>query len=393
MQATLYANAEDISSQSYDNPSLRPENRLHLLPEHIAQISTAFIQQLSFATLKSRETRILSALYYQTIGHNKREDDMNGACLELLTGIRSDHANEAIRRLDALNIVMTRKGSYGKWMSINFDFKNWGKEVPETRTNNPNLLLSTTYQTLLPTEEAEGSVFSLYAPPMSQLAKKELIPTPDKPTEPTEPTESSKAVVLASSTEPFSINYPTSLPKKLCQQLAKYLKEIGVQKQAQRLVEYFANQLQKGNIRNPIAYFINLKNRLLKGKLGLSETQSSASTTHDVQKTNSVLPTLRAEYQDATADYEQLKTTIERISSSENCSFDEASELINYTPIWRTAVERIVTISKELKAYQQKNPKTSQTTAPQQPQVKTKTTQRMPQHIGDILKGLEALPS
>ncbi|MCK5896524.1 MAG: replication protein, partial [Cocleimonas sp.] len=146
MQDPLYANDEAISSRKYRNPSLCPKNRLHLLPEHLAQISTAFIQQLSLAPLTSRELRILSTIYYQTIGHNKREDDMNGKCLELLTGIRSDHANEAVRRMDALDIVITRQGAYGKWMSINFDFKNWGKKVPKTKTNNPTVLLSDAYK-------------------------------------------------------------------------------------------------------------------------------------------------------------------------------------------------------------------------------------------------------
>jgi hypothetical protein len=150
MQAPLYAIAGDSSPETSQNPSLCAKNRLNLLPEHLAQISTAFILQLSLAKAGEQGSRILSTIFSQTIAYNKREDDMNGKRLEQLTGIRSDHANETVRRLEALHLIITRRGTYGKWMSINFDFPNWGKHFPTSETNDPHCLLSDHYRIPLP---------------------------------------------------------------------------------------------------------------------------------------------------------------------------------------------------------------------------------------------------
>ncbi|MCK5896495.1 MAG: replication protein [Cocleimonas sp.] len=407
MQAPFYGNAEDISSKKYRNPSLCPKNRLHLLPEHMAQISTAFVQQLSFASLTSRELRILSAIYYQTIGHGKREDDMNGKCLELLTGIRDDHANEAVRRMAALDIVITRLGSYGKWMSINFDFKNWGKAVAETKTNNPNVLLSARYQLPLANEEA-GKAFSLHDP---QFVKKEPVEVQvkvktkakvnAKPQEEVSSTDNCLAdkKQIHPPAKPFTIHYPDSLSKQLCQRIAGYLKEIGVEKQAQRLVDYFADRLQNGSIRKPIAYFINLKNRLLAGQLDLSETsceidKGGETNVTKQKKADQKLPTLRAEYQIAFADYQQLKNRVECIVSNNKCSFDEALASIHYTNIWQKAAKRVDDAIKALKTHQKTNPSASQNEVRQQKEEEVKrVTHEMPQHIGDILQGVALLPS
>jgi hypothetical protein len=147
MQEALYVNAEDISSGNYKKPSLRPENLPHLLPEQLAQISTAFIQQLLRFKLKSREIRIVSAIYSQTISHGRRENDMSGGCLRVLTGIRNDHANAAVRHLAKLHIIMIREANdHRHWMSINFEFNGWGDEDFTGASNNPKLLLSKEYQ-------------------------------------------------------------------------------------------------------------------------------------------------------------------------------------------------------------------------------------------------------
>jgi hypothetical protein len=148
MQAPLYAIAGDSSPETSQNPSLCAKNRLNLLPEHLAQISTAFILQLSLAKAGEQKSRILSTIFSQTIAYNKREDDMNGKRLEQLTGVRNDHANEVVRRLQALNIIITRPGHYGKWMSVNFDFDHWGEHCPESQTNDPSCLFSDIYATV-----------------------------------------------------------------------------------------------------------------------------------------------------------------------------------------------------------------------------------------------------
>jgi phage replication O-like protein O len=171
MQTPLYLKDEESSSKKSFNPSLPPENRLNLLPEHHAQIGAALIQQLALASLKARDVQILAAIYNQTIGFDKREDDMNGRRLEQLTGIRSDHANDAVRRLEDWNVIVTHSGHYGKWMSINFDFVNWGQIAPESQTNEPYILLSACYQPLSNNDEQ----LTLHAPPLLLFQKKRLL--------------------------------------------------------------------------------------------------------------------------------------------------------------------------------------------------------------------------
>lgn len=89
---------------------------------------------------------------------------MNSVRLQQLTGVRNDRANQAIRNLEALNILITRRGHYGKWLSINFDLDNWGRLSLESQTNEPYCLLPEGYQPLAPEDEVE---FSLYRPPVA----------------------------------------------------------------------------------------------------------------------------------------------------------------------------------------------------------------------------------
>ena len=417
MQTPLYANAGDISSGNYSNPSLRPENRLHLLPEHIAQIATAFLKQLTLAPLKSREIRILMVIYSQTVGFNKREDDMNGKCLELLTGIRGDHANEAVRRLAALSMVVTRQGTHGKWMSINFNFERWGKTPDDSLTNEPRVLLSDEYQTPVPDEEAKTTVFQMHQLPAALatttektvvktdanpvIAKQEAIQATvsppsdhDNAVPPSPPAQPSVAKPLR---EAFSIHYPSSLPQPLCLKMAVVISEITVQEHAQRLVDYFATCLQNGSVRKPMAYFTSLKNNLLNGKFDLSERAlPDNKTAHSSQKTpvDKELPCLEAEYQLAMADYHAVKKTIESVQNTANPSFEAASASISYTKIWQKTVTRVDTITQKLKDYQQKNPSTSPVSALKKETVEVKRVRHeSPQFIGDLLNSLQLLPS
>jgi hypothetical protein len=71
---------------------------------------------------------------------------MNGARLEQLTGIRSDHANNTIRQLETKNVIITRTGHYGKWMAINFDLDHWGAVHHGQHNPDPRCLLSQDYQ-------------------------------------------------------------------------------------------------------------------------------------------------------------------------------------------------------------------------------------------------------
>ncbi|MCK5895830.1 MAG: hypothetical protein KAG20_03430, partial [Cocleimonas sp.] len=176
---------------------------------------------------------------------------------------------------------------------------------------------------------------------------------------------------------------------------------ISVQKQAQRLVDYFATCLQNGTIRKPIAYFINLKNRLLKGQLDLSEMSSSENKTRAKQqkKVNQELPTLQAEYQLAIADYQYVKRTVESVRHNDNLSFDEAAASIGFTPIWQKAVKRVDSITEQLNVYQKKNASMRQSvSSDKEPSEKERgvakrASRERPQPISDILNSLELLPS
>ena len=374
MQVPLYANDEGSSLRNLQNPSLCAENRLNLLPEHIAQIGSAFILQISITTLRPQDVRILSTIYSQTIAYNKREDDMNGTRLEQLTGIRSDHANESVRRLQTANVIITHRGHYGKWMSVNFDFAHWGEKLSECYTNDPSCLLSNSYPSILLNDEVEFQIHSIpdsiKVAPVAEVAttvvdaaigvtidkeQQQITPPPvitnpvqtssksstkpsSKPSEPsTKPSESSA---------PFEFHFPDSISEKLRNSILKQLKKINIPQQAQRLLDYFVKRLAESNIRNPIAYFTALKNRLLKGQLDLPE---EGAVVQEKKKVNTELNELRSEYQEAFSDREQLKKHIELTMNSEQCTFDKAIGKICYQELWKTACERLDNIIKTLK--------------------------------------------
>ena len=351
MPVSLYVNDGDSSPENSENPSLCSNNRLDLLPEHLAQIGNAFILQLSLARLKAQETRILSAIYSQTIGYNKREDDMNGTRLEQLTGIRSDHANEAVRRLEALNIIITHAGNYGKWMSINFDFVHWGEKHPESQTNDPSCLLSERYQTILPDDELQFQLH--YLPESTSVASRPDATTgieqqqqstisPDfsqadaKPAKPSRPSPS------------FDLHFPDSFSEKLRESITDHLKGIKIPQQAQRLLDYFSKCLLERNIRNPIAYFIGLKNRLLKGQLDLPEDKA---VVEENKKVNQELIERRLAYQEAILDHEQLKKCIQLIMDAKHCTFDKALQKIGYNALWKKACQCLETTQKALRNF------------------------------------------
>ena len=335
MQAILYATAGDIAPKNSANASRCAKNKLNLLPEHVAQIGTAFIHQLSIAPLTARDMRILTTIYDQTIAYDKREDDMNGTRLEQLTGIRRDHANESVRRLEALNIILTHQGHYGKWMSINFDFPNWGKASSDSTTNDPRCLLSAVYQNTLADETV---AFQLYNPP--EKCKKEASATLNGEANPVllSPRCPSPSHADPVKPTPFSLHFSDSFPKKLRQLIIRHLAPLNIPQQAQRLLDYFATCLRKGKIRNPIAYFISLKRRWLTGSLDLNEEQSTSATDDKKGQPPQTIKQ-RIAYQQAVADIEQLKKNINAVMHSDHCSFDEALRKMKYTALWKKATE------------------------------------------------------
>ncbi|MCK5811145.1 MAG: replication protein, partial [Cocleimonas sp.] len=323
-----------IAPKNSANPSRCAKNKLNLQPEHLAQIGTAFIHQLSLAPLTARDLRILTTIYDQTIAYDKREDDMNGVRLEQLTGIRRDHANASVRRLAALNIIITHQGHYGKWMAINFDFPNWGEPSSDSTTNDPRCLLSAVYQSAGADEKVE---FQLYRPP--EKCKKAPLLTIDD--EENSLLASSNLLLQPHSdsvkSAPLELHFPNSFSKKLRQLIIRHLAPLNLPQQAQRLLDYFAKCLQNGKIRHPIAYFISLKNRWLTGSLDLNEDQPGFTT--DEKKGQQQRIKQRIAYQQAVADIEQLKRSIHTVINKEHCRFDEALRKMKYTELWAKAIE------------------------------------------------------
>ena len=93
-------------------------------------------------SLCGHEFRLILAVYHYTIGFNKLKDDMNGKRLEQITKIRYDHSNKTIVGLARKNIIVTNKGRYGKWMSINVEFDHWHEEYQGLNNIDPTHLLS-----------------------------------------------------------------------------------------------------------------------------------------------------------------------------------------------------------------------------------------------------------
>ena len=336
MQAILYATAGDITPKNYANASRCAKNKLNLLPEHLAQIGTAFIHQLSLAPLTSRDFRILTTTYDQTIAYDKREDDMNGARLEQLTGIRSDHANESVRRLAALNIIITRQGHYGKWMAINFDFPNWGNPSSDTTTNDPRCLLSDLYQNAPLADETVD--FQLYSAP--EKPKKEPLVTIKDEANNGLPSSNFHSPSRPEFVKPapFTLHFPNSFSKKLRQLIRRHLAPLNIPQQAQRLLDYFATCLKNGKIRHPMAYFVSLKNRWLTGTLDLNEDQPTSAQTGKKKEQQRQIIKKRIAYQQAVADIEQLKKSIHAVINKEHCRFDEALSKMKYTELWEKAI-------------------------------------------------------
>jgi hypothetical protein len=136
------------------------------------------------------------------------------------------------------------------------------------------------------------------------------------------------------------LDYPESIPQKLRKLLAKHLKGFKIPQQAQRLLNYFARCLKERTIRNPIAYFISLKNRLFKGQLDLeeSEYQSNIDAT---KKAQAEKIQAHLAYQNAALDLEQLKKTIEFVRQGKHCTFEEALREMDYVNIWDKAIKSL----------------------------------------------------
>ena len=129
------------------------------------------------------EFRLILAVYHYTIGFNKLKDDMNGKRLEQITKIRYDHSNKTIVGLARKNIIVTNKGRYGKWMSINVEFDHWHEECQGLNNIDPTHLLPDECQNK-PIDGGDTGLISDHLKPLDNP----VLNSPSKPTIETKPT-------------------------------------------------------------------------------------------------------------------------------------------------------------------------------------------------------------
>ena len=141
--AELYP--DDATAPNAEVASVPPPNNAldALLPHHFNIINSQWLTNFVKWKFSGNQARIVHAIFRHTVGFLKREDDINGSRLEQITGIRYDHANEIVRKLAAQNILILRKGFYGFWTSINFNFSQWNQAniIINPDSNDPARLL------------------------------------------------------------------------------------------------------------------------------------------------------------------------------------------------------------------------------------------------------------
>ena len=216
MPTPLYASGEKHTPDYANNPSLAPENRLDILPEHYFEIQAALNQKLMITKLSGCEFRLVLAVYHYTIGFNKLKDDMNGKRLEQITKIRYDHSNDTIVKLAQKNIIVTNKGRYGKWMSINFEFEHWSEEYEGLNSIDPTYLLAEAYQNK-PIDGGDTCLASDHLKPLDHgVANPRLKPK----------THTASGLKSAESDEPLNTRkYLEQMAKKLTENITKAVME------------------------------------------------------------------------------------------------------------------------------------------------------------------------
>lgn len=144
MQTALYAKVPVPAQTDLSTTRLLTDEAFQLSPEQLVEINRRWSTHMIRQNMSCHCSRVLQAIYRHTIEFQKWQDDMSGKRLQQITYIRYDHANKAIRLLEAGNAIISRDGHYGKWLSINFDFDSWQKTDAKSlkrRTNNPHILL------------------------------------------------------------------------------------------------------------------------------------------------------------------------------------------------------------------------------------------------------------
>lgn len=388
MPAQSYAKTGAISPETSLNPSLLPDNRINLHPEQLIVIERTFLIQFAKTTFTTYESRILMAIYNQTLGYDKFEDDLNGVRLQQLTGIRNDHANTAVRSLQQKNVILIHQANHGYWMSINFDLSHWGEAYLGVNNNDPRLLL------LLEENKNPIDAGLDLSAPIKQPDEKQTPELGDtdnrititnnnqqqhkqtvvdvekvidannvvkdgvitkeiqKETKETikEKNEVVKKIIIKKDVKkptklikPTTLfEYPVSLSKKVQQQLAPLLTTISDPKEAQALLNYFAQCLLNTTIRKPIAYFQTLLKRFKKGVLHLSDSDTESPVKKAKQdQAKRELRDHKIAHNEALIDYEQMKKRFEKGAKEEQCDFEAYVNKLAYKGIWQGVIAKL----------------------------------------------------
>lgn len=370
-------------------------------------------------------------MFNQTLGFNKLEDDMNGSRLQQLTGIAANHANETVRDLKLLNVLVTRKGHYGNYLAINFDLAQWGQKdeqltptidpcclLPEDTVSDTGLDLSVAINQTdeVTTDDVEVSIdvhcekpvkqgdernevndekaikalldaLTTLTEKVGQLDKKieklqdnqqslqeqqqeqqsqlqQLLST----TVTTTPSASTVTTAAETSTPVAStLRYPSSFNPQQCQQASSIIQGANDADKAQLLLDMLAKRLnhQHDPLRNPMRYLETLVNKLNANQLGITtattSTTPSKSTetpyqTQTVKKpfvstttsiTGEATPEpskeelVKAEYQEATLDCQQMERNVNILAERENISFEQSLVKLGLQPWWEKAKVRV----------------------------------------------------
>jgi len=104
------------------------------------RIADELLDAIIHHPLTKRQYKILLAIIRKTYGFGKLEDDISSSQLAKLTGLTSAHCRGTLLELEKLNIVSAQRGRYGKLMTINKDYEEWGvpkQDVPKQDSRCP----------------------------------------------------------------------------------------------------------------------------------------------------------------------------------------------------------------------------------------------------------------
>ena len=266
------------------------------------------------------EFRLILAVYHYTIGFNKLKDDMNGKRLEQITKIRYDHSNKTIVGLARKNIIVTNKGRYGKWMSINVEFDHWHEECQGLNNIDPTHLLPDECQNK-PIDGGDTGLISDHLKPLDNP----VLNSPSKPTIETKPTPKRAETSESLNT----LEYLEQRGKKLTESITKSVLDV-VAKQypkATHPAKATATTVREAT-----------EERVTGGSLTLSEGDTHSPKDKQAEEERREK---KYERQLAITDYQVMEKRIKGYAKKEQCSFSECLEKRELEGLWQGILNKL----------------------------------------------------